>query len=142
MLWRFSGDEDGPLRTSPNLSLRLSRNDIVRHLIDQATLDSLEGIKRHVKKTTTHPQEQPNKYGIEEKFRTETRVHHFKKWLRSHDQPEDTDFAQRFLTDSQMLEHASRGLYEAKMRSSGNYSDEDMHLFHDAWRSMIAEDLE
>jgi hypothetical protein len=85
ILWRLYGDEDGPLRTSPNLSLRLSRNDIVRHLIDQATLDSLEGIKRHVKKTTTHPQEQPNKYGIEEKFRTETRVHHFKKWLRSHD---------------------------------------------------------
>ena len=122
--------------------LRLSRNDIVRHLIDQATLDSLEGIKRHVKKTTTHPQEQLNKYGIEERFRTDTRVHHFKKWLRSHDQPEDTDFAQRFLTDSQMPEHASRGLYEAIMRSAGNHSDEDMHLFHDAWRSMIAEDLE
>jgi len=29
-------------------SLRISCNDIVRHLIDQATLDSLEGIKRHV----------------------------------------------------------------------------------------------
>jgi hypothetical protein len=35
-----------------------------------------------------------------------------------------------------------RGLFEAKMRSPGNYSDEDMQLFQDAWRSMIAEDLE
>lgn len=29
---------------------RINRNDIVRYLIDQATLDSLSGIKRHVKK--------------------------------------------------------------------------------------------
>jgi hypothetical protein len=48
--------------------LRLSRNDIVRHLIDQATLDSLEGIKRHVKKTTTHPQEQPTNMALKKDF--------------------------------------------------------------------------
>lgn len=29
---------------------RINRNDIVRYLINQATLDSLAGIKRHVKK--------------------------------------------------------------------------------------------
>jgi hypothetical protein len=29
---------------------RINRNDIVRYLIDQAILDSLEGIKRHTKK--------------------------------------------------------------------------------------------
>ena len=29
---------------------RMNRNDIVRYLIDQATLESLAGIKRHVKK--------------------------------------------------------------------------------------------
>jgi predicted transcriptional regulator len=79
---------------------------------------------------------------IEERFRTDTQVHHFKKWIRSHDQPEDSTFAQRFLVDSRLPEHASRGLYEAKMRSAGNYSDEDMYLFQDAWKSMIAEDLE
>jgi predicted DNA-binding protein len=83
--------------------------------------------------------ERPN---IEERFRTDTRVHHFKKWIRSHDHPQDTDFFKRFLADGQLPEHASRGLYEAKMRSAGNYSQEDMHLFQDAWKSMIAEDLE
>jgi hypothetical protein len=101
----------------------------VRYLIDQATLDSQEGIKRHVKRTTTHPQEQPNKSNIEERFRTDTSVHHFKKWIRSHDHSQDTDFFRHFLADSQLPEHASRGLYEAKMRSAGNYSDEDVQLF-------------
>jgi hypothetical protein len=114
----------------------------VRYLIDQATLDSLDGIKRHVKRTTTHSQEQHNKSNLEERFRTDTTVHHFKKWIRSHEQPQDTNFFKRFLADSQLPEHASRGLYEAKMRIAGNYSDEDMQLFQDAWRSMIAEDLE
>jgi hypothetical protein len=121
--------------------LRLSRNDIVRHLIDQATLDSQEGIKRHVKKTTPHPQEQPKKSNIEERFRTDIQVHHFKTWIRTHDQPQDTHSFKHFLADSQLPEHALRGLYEAKMRSAG-YSDEDLHLFQDAWKSMIAEDLE
>ena len=113
----------------------------MRQLIDQATLDSLDGIKRHVKRTTTHPQEQPNKNDIEERFRTDTQVHHCKKWLRSHDQPQDADFFRRFLADSQLPEYASHGLYEAKMRSAG-YSQEDVYLFQDAWKSMIAEDLE
>ena len=112
---------------------RINRNDIVRYLIDQATLDSLEGIKRHVRRTTTQPQEQ---HDLEERFRTDTQVHHFKKWLRSHDQPQDTDFFKRFLADTRLPQHASRGLYEAKMRTAG-YSEEDMHLFHDAWKTML-----
>jgi hypothetical protein len=111
-------------------------------LIDQATLDSLAGIKRHVKRTTIHSQKQPNKSNIEERFRIDTQVHHCKKWLRIHYHPQDTNFFKRFLADGQLPEHASRGLYEAKMRSAGYYSDEDLHLFQDAWRSMIAEDLE
>ena len=78
---------------------------------------------------------------LKERFRTDTQVHHCQKWLRSHDQPQDADFFRRFLADAELPEHASRGLYEAKMRSAG-YSDEDMHLFQDAWKSMIAEDLE
>ena len=32
--------------------------------------------------------------------------------------------------------------HEAKMRSAGTYSDEDMQVFQDAWKSMIAEDSE
>ncbi len=85
--------------------------------------------------------EQPNKSNLEERFRTDTAVRHFKNWLRTHDQPQDTDFAKRFLADSRLPQHASRGLYEAKMRTAG-YSDEDMYLFQDAWKSMIAENLE
>jgi hypothetical protein len=122
---------------------RINRNDIVRYLIDQATADSLDGIKRHVKRAATHSQEQHKKSSmVEERFSTDTQVHHFKKWIRSHDHPHDTDFFKRFLADGQLPEHASRGLYEAKMRSVGTYSEEDMHLFQDAWKSMIAEDLE
>jgi ABC-type nitrate/sulfonate/bicarbonate transport system substrate-binding protein len=85
-----------------------------------------------------------NKYehpGIEERFRTDTQVRHFKKWIRSHDHPQDTDFFRRFLADGRLPEHASRGLYEGRMRSAG-YSEEDMYMFQAAWKSMIAEDLE
>jgi hypothetical protein len=120
---------------------RINRNDIVRHLIDQATLDSLDGIKRHVRRAPAPVISTQDHPDLEERFRTDTQVRHFKKWIRSHDHPQDTDFFKRFLADGQLPQHASRGLYEAKMRSTG-YSDEDMHLFQDAWKSMIAEDLE
>ena len=61
---------------------RINRNDIVRHLIDRATLDQMEGIKRHVRKAAPAipAQERPD---IEERFRTDTQVRHFKKWLRT-----------------------------------------------------------
>jgi hypothetical protein len=84
-----------------------------------------------VKRATTHSQEQPNKSNLEERFRTDIQVRHFKKWIRSHYQPQNTNFFKRFLADGQLPEHASRGLYEAKMRSAGNYSDEDMQLIQD-----------
>src|SRR5690348_3289866 len=72
----------------------------------------------------------------EKRFRIDTQVHHFKNWLRSHDQPQDSDFAQRFLADSRLPQHASRGMYEAKLRTA-RYSEEDIHLFHDAWKMML-----
>jgi predicted transcriptional regulator len=74
---------------------------------------------------------------VEEMYHTDTRSHHFKKWIRSHDHPQDTDFFfKRFLADGQLPEHASRGMYEAKMRTAG-YSEEDMHLFQDTWKAML-----
>lgn len=73
---------------------------------------------------------------LEERFRTDTGVHHFKNWLRTHDQPQDSDFAKRFLADTRLPQHASRSLYEAKLRVSG-YSEEDIHLFQDAWKAML-----
>jgi hypothetical protein len=68
-------------------------------------------------------------------------VQHFKRWLQTHDQPQGTNFFTMFLTDSRLPQHASRGLYEAKLRTSG-YSEEDIHLFQDVWKTMLAEDLE
>jgi hypothetical protein len=32
----------------------------------------------------------------------EAEVHHFKNWLRTHDQPQDSDFAKRFLIDTRL----------------------------------------
>ena len=138
---------------------RINRNDIVRYLIDLATLDSLEGIKHHVRKaaavisTQEHPEststpaqfaaletevhQLQQRLDIEEMYRTDTRSHHFKRWIRNHDHPQDTDFFfKRFLADGQLPEHASRGLYEAKMRTAG-YSEEDLHLFQDTWKAML-----
>lgn len=73
---------------------------------------------------------------IEEQFRTDTEVRHFKKWLRSHDQPQDSDFAKRFLADTRLPQHGSRALYEAKLRSCG-YAAEDITLFQEAWKDML-----
>lgn len=72
----------------------------------------------------------------EKRFRTDTEEHHFKKWLRSHDQPRGTDFFKRFLADSRLPQYASRGMYEAKMKVAG-YSQEDIYLFQDAWKTML-----
>ncbi len=73
---------------------------------------------------------------IEEQFRTDTEVRHFKKWLRSHDQPQDSDFAKRFLADTRLPQHASRSLYEARLRLH-DYSAEDLLLFQEAWKAML-----
>jgi hypothetical protein len=73
---------------------------------------------------------------VEERFRTDTEVRHFKKWLRSHDQPQDSDFAKRFMADTRLPQHASRALYEARLRAC-EYSAEDIRLFQDAWKTML-----
>jgi hypothetical protein len=73
---------------------------------------------------------------IEEQFRTDTEVRYFKKWLRSHDQPQDSDFAKRFLADTRLPQHASRSLYEARLRLH-DYSAEDILLFQGAWKAML-----
>ncbi len=73
---------------------------------------------------------------IEERFRTDVTVHHFKKWLRTHDQPRDTDFFKRFLADTRLPQFASRSLYEARLRLHG-YSAEDIALFQGAWKNML-----
>jgi hypothetical protein len=117
----------------------LEQDKMLYQVMEEALTEYLEGTRTTALENEIQQLRQRLK--IEERFRTDTQVYHFKKWLRSHDQPQDSDFAQRFLVDSRLPQHASRSLYEAKMRTTG-YSEEDMHLFQDAWKSMIAEDLE
>lgn len=118
----------------------LEQDKMLYEVMEEALLEYLGGTRTTALENEVQQLQQ--RLNIEERFRTDTQVHHFKKWLRSHDQPQDTDFFRRFLADGQLPEHASRGMYEAKMRSAGNYSQEDVYLFQDAWKSMIAEDLE
>ena len=75
---------------------------------------------------------------LEERVRADTTVQHFKTYLRRHPQPRDTDFFTRFLADIRLPQHASRALYEAKLKTYG-YQTEDIHLFHDAWLTMLLE---
>ena len=73
---------------------------------------------------------------IEQRYRTDTQVRHFKSWLRTHDQPQDSDFFKRFLTDTRLPQHASRSLYAARLKQYG-YSDEDISLFQERWKDML-----
>ena len=73
---------------------------------------------------------------IEQRYRTDTQVRRFKSWLRTHDQPQDTDFFKRFLADTRLPQHASRSLYAARLKQYG-YSDEDRHVFEETWKDML-----
>lgn len=73
---------------------------------------------------------------IEEQYRMDVEVRHFKRWLRTHDQPRDTDFFKRFQADTRLPQFASRSLYEARLRQHG-YSAEDIFLFQGAWKIML-----
>lgn len=104
-------------------------------VMQQAIDAYLEGDPR-IMALETEIQQLQERLTIEQRFRTDTGVHHFKNWLRTHDQPQDSDFAKRFLTDVRLPQHASRGMYEAKLRTGG-YSEEDIQLFQDAWKAML-----
>jgi hypothetical protein len=74
---------------------------------------------------------------VEARFRTDTQVRHFKAWIRSHPQAQDTDFFKRFLADTRLPQHASRALYEARLRLY-QYSLEDIYLFQEAWKELLS----
>ena len=114
-------------------------------LLDEAVSDLLAKYEHpkvaiaaaHVATMENEIEQLHSRLDVEEMYRTDTRSHHFKKWVRSHGHPQGTDFFfKRFLVDGQLPEHASRALYEAKMKVA-NYSQEDMHLFQDAWKAML-----
>jgi predicted transcriptional regulator len=114
-------------------------------LLDEAVSDLLAKYEHpkvaiaaaHVATMENEIEQLHSRLDVEEMYRTDTRSHHFKKWLRTHDHPEGTDFFfKRFLADGQLPEHASRALYEAKLRAAG-YPNEDLYLFQDAWKAML-----
>lgn len=74
---------------------------------------------------------------VEQRFRTDHQVRHFKAWIRSHPRAQDTDFFKRFLADTRLPQHASRALYEARLRLCG-YSAEDIYLFQEAWKELLS----
>ena len=104
-------------------------------LLDEAIAAYLEGDSR-IPALESEIQKLQVRLNIEERYRTDTEVRHFQAWLRSHDQPRDTDFFQRFQADTRMPKHASRSMYEAKLRTAG-YSDEEIALFERAWKDML-----
>lgn len=100
-----------------------------------------EAFAEHVASVISHEaarlqDDQQHDWKVEERFRTDVEVRHFKRWLRTHDQPRDTDFFKRFQADTRLPQFASRSLYEARLRQHG-YSAEDIFLFQGAWKEML-----
>ncbi len=122
--------------------LALDTNRMLYEVMEAALTDYLEEQKREpvedarITALETEVQRLKERLAIEERFRTDTEVRHFKSWLRSHDQPQDSDFAKRFRADTRLPQHASRALYEAKLRSCG-YTVEDITFFQEAWKAML-----
>jgi septal ring factor EnvC (AmiA/AmiB activator) len=73
---------------------------------------------------------------VEQRFRTDTQVRHFKSWLRRNAQPRDTDFFKRFQADTRLPQHTSRSRYAAFLHLY-HYSEEDIYLFEEAWKDMM-----
>ncbi len=72
---------------------------------------------------------------VEERFRTDTQVRHFKSWIRR--SAYDADFFKRFLADTRLPQHASRSMYAAKMRLY-HWAEEDLYLFEETWKDMLS----
>jgi hypothetical protein len=73
---------------------------------------------------------------VEERFRTDTEARHFKTWLKKRGFHPQGSFAQRFLDDTRLPQHASRSLYEARLRLY-RYSVEDIQTFQEYWKAML-----
>ena len=117
-------------------------------LLDEAVSDLLAKYEHpevaiaaaHVADLENEVQQLQSRHDVDEMYRMDTRSHHFKRWLRTHDHPEGTEFFfKQFLVDGQLPEHASRAQYEAKLRATG-YPDEELYLFQDAWKLMLIDD--
>jgi hypothetical protein len=95
-----------------------------------------EAIQARIAELEHEVQALQERLNIEQRYHTDTRERHFKKWLRTHDQPQDSDFFKRFLADTRLPQHASRSLYAARLKQYG-YSAEDISLFQERWKDML-----
>ena len=95
-----------------------------------------EAMQTRIAELEREVQKLQERLDIEQRYRTDIQVRHFKSWLRTHSQPQDTDFFKRFLADARLPQHASRSLYAARLKQYG-YSDEDIFLFQERWKDMI-----
>jgi len=73
---------------------------------------------------------------VEERFHTDTEARHFKTWLRKQGLHPQGSFAERFLNDTRLPTHASRALYEARLKHYG-YSLEDIQVFQEHWKALL-----
>ena len=55
-----------------------------------------EAMQARIAELEREVQELQERLDIEQRYRTDTQVRHFKSWLRTHSQPQDTDFSKRF----------------------------------------------
>ncbi len=81
-------------------------------------------------------QELRSRLNVEERYRTDTQVRHFKSWLRRRRLPQDADFLKLFLDDTRLPYHASRSMYIARLKQYG-YTAEDIAMFEEAWKDML-----
>ena len=101
----------------------------------EVTIDE-EGYQKQIAALEQEVSDLQARLNLEERLRIDVEVRHFKNWLRRCLQPQDSDFAKRFLADTRLPLHASRSMYEARLRQY-KYSEEDIYLFRDAWKSML-----
>lgn len=73
---------------------------------------------------------------VEERFRTDVEVRHFKSWLRKRRLPQDAGFLKLFLDDTRLPHHASRSMYVARLKQYG-YTAEDIIVFEETWKDML-----
>lgn len=102
-------------------------NDVT--IVDDSTLQRIDELEQEVQRLQ-------GRLNVEERYRADTQVRHFKSWLRSHSHAHDTDFAKRFLDDTRLPQHASRAFYVARLKLYG-YTAEDMLLFEEVWKDML-----
>jgi len=95
-----------------------------------------EAMQARIVELEREVQELQDRLDTEQRYRTDTQVRHFKSWLRTHSQPQDTDFSKRLLSDTRLPQHASRSLYAARLKQYG-YLAEDIHLFGETWKDML-----